>query len=255
MKNRELVKGKKIIALIPARLGSKRVKAKNLRLIKGKPLISYVIETCKKVEYFDKVYVNSESQLFGEVASRYGIDFYKRPEELATSQSMIDEYLFEFLSNVKCDILAVVNPTSPFLKPSEIEDALINFIENDYDTQLACTDFKTHCFLDNKPINFSTEGKHPRSQDLTPVKGLNFAITIWKRDSFIEQFKKLGHAVYTGKIGLFSFNGLSAIDIDWDEDFQLAEIIMENRERFTNIKPEYDPVLNELLNNNIDFQN
>lgn len=246
---------KNIIALIPARLGSNRVKAKNLRLLNGKPLIYYAINTCKNVGMFNKVYINSDSDLFGTIAHRYGVDFYKRPAELATSQSMIDEYLYEFLSHVKCDILAVVNPTSPFLKVEEVEGALNNFIENDFDTQLACQDIKTHSFYNNAPINFSTNGKHPRSQDLIPVKALNFAITIWKSESFIAQYEKCGHAVYTGKIGLYSFHGLSTIDIDWEEDFKLAEIIMENMDRFQKPKAIWDPVLDDVLKNNIIIEN
>ncbi|HRI45989.1 MAG TPA: acylneuraminate cytidylyltransferase family protein [Ignavibacteriaceae bacterium] len=246
---------KNIIALIPARLGSNRVKAKNLRLIKGKPLIYYVIDACKKVGLFTKVYVNSESDLFGVVAQRYGVDFYKRPPHLATSQSMIDEYLYDFLSNIQCDILAVVNPTSPFLKAKEIESAINNFIENDFDTQLACQDIQTHSFYNNIPINFSTAGKHPRSQDLIPIKALNFAVTIWKRDSFLQQFEKSGHAVYTGKLGLYAFHGLSTIDIDWEEDFKLAEIIMENLDRFEDSKAEWDPVLEDLLSSNTEIKN
>lgn len=246
---------KKIIAVIPARLGSQRVKAKNLRLINGKPLIYYVIDTCKKVGLFNKVYVNSDSDLFGVVAQRYGVDFYKRPAHLATSQSMIDEYLYDFLSHVQCDILAVVNPTSPFLKADEIEGAINNFVENDFDTQLACQDIKTHSFYNNTPINFSTDGKHPRSQDLIPVKALNFAVTIWNAESFKKQFTEKGHAVYTGKLGFYSFSGLSAIDVDWEEDFVLAELIMNNMEKFENPKLRWDPVLDNLINSKENFQN
>ena len=62
---------KKIIGMIPARLGSKRVKKKNLRLIGGKPLISYVIEAALDVKYFDEIYINSESDVFSEIAKKY----------------------------------------------------------------------------------------------------------------------------------------------------------------------------------------
>ena len=62
----------KLIAMIPARLGSKRVLKKNLRLLNGRPLISYNIETAVKTGLFDDVYVNSESDIFSEIAYRYG---------------------------------------------------------------------------------------------------------------------------------------------------------------------------------------
>jgi CMP-N,N'-diacetyllegionaminic acid synthase len=245
---------KKIIGLIPARLGSVRVKAKNLRLINGKPLIYYAINAIKNSKIFDDKYVNSESELIGKVAERYGIKFYQRPKELATSTSMIDEYIYEFLNNVDCDVLAIINPTSPFLTSDEIDAAVNNFLENGFDTQLACQNIRTHCFLNGKAINFSTEGKHPRSQDLPIIQALNFAVTIWDAHKFKEQFSEKGHAVYTGKLGFYSFTGLAAIDIDWEEDFVLAELIMNNMEKFRNPKCDWDSVLEHIISNNENIQ-
>lgn len=247
-------KRKKIIGLIPARLGSMRVKAKNLRLIDGKPLIYYTIEAVKKAKLFNEVYVNSESDLFGLVAKRYGINFYKRPAELATSSSMIDEYIYEFLTKIECDVLAVVNPTSPFLSHESIDGAIENFLLNNFDTQLACENIRTHCFLNGSAVNFSTDGQHPRSQDIPPIKALNFAVTVWNAKSFMKQFEQKGHAVYTGRLGFYSFNGLEAIDIDWEEDFVLAELIMQNRNKFENPSPQWDEVLQEIIGNNVNIQ-
>ncbi len=144
-------------------------------------------------------------------------------------------------------MLAVVNPTSPFLTSEEIDRAVEHFLNHDVDTQLACTNVRTHCFLEGKEINFSTKGKHPRSQDLPPVQALNFAVTLWNSEKFVLQFEEKGYAVYTGKLGLYAFEGLSTIDIDWEEDFVLAELIMQNRERFRNPEAKYDPVMDDTL--------
>ncbi len=237
----------RVVGLIPARIGSVRVKCKNLRMIAGKPLIYYSIRAVQEARTFDEVYENSESELIGAVAERYGINFYKRPKELATSSSLIDEYIYDFLKHVSCDVLAVVNPTSPFLTSQEIEASVEHFNSHDYDTQLACTDVRTHCFLEGDEVNFTTKGKHPRSQDLSPVQALNFAVTIWDSAKFIRQYEEKGYAVYTGKLGLFAFEGLSTIDIDWEEDFVLAELIMQNRDKFRNPEAKYDPVLDEII--------
>ena len=239
--------GRTIVGLIPARLGSKRVKAKNLRLLAGKPLIYYAIRSLQNATSFDETYVNSESDLIGQVAKRYGIAFYKRPKELATGDSMIDEYIYEFLINVDCDVLAVVNPTSPFLTPKEIDAAIDYFLESDFDTMLACENIRTHCFLGGKAVNFSTEGQHPRSQDIPPIQALNFAVTVWDARKFVRQFEEKGYAVYTGKLGLYAFEGLSTIDIDWEDDFVLAEIVMENLDRFKQVQPVYDSVVDDVL--------
>ena len=238
---------KKIIALIPARLGSIRVKAKCLRLIGEKPLIYYSIDALKGCSIFSDIYVNSDSELIGKVANRYGVKFYKRNPDLATSDSMIDNYIYDFLINIPCDVLAVVNPTSPFLTSKEIEASVNHFLDNDFDTQLACETIRTHCFYKSRAINFTTKGQHPRSQDLIPIQALNFAVTIWDAKKYIDHYEKYGHGIYTGKLGFYAFEGLSTIDIDWDEDFLLAQMIMENLDNYKDLKPQYDEVLNHLI--------
>ena len=65
-----------IIAMVPARIGSTRLKMKNLALINGKPLISYAIEAAKASGVFSRVVVNSDNEIFAGIAKRYGVDFY-----------------------------------------------------------------------------------------------------------------------------------------------------------------------------------
>ena len=245
----------KIIAVVPARIGSVRVKAKNLRLLGGEPLIFYIIDSLKKCNNVDDIYINSDSELFAEIANRYDVKFYKRKRELATSNSMIDDYIYDFCINNKFDILAVANPTSPFLKTEDIDNAINHFLKNNFDTQLACENIKTHCFYKGIPINFATTGKHPRSQDLEPIKALNFAVTIWKRESFIASYERKGYGVYSGKIGFYSFEGLSNIDIDWEEDFILAEYIFKYLEYSKSNKPKYDSVISDLMSKGQDTTN
>lgn len=242
VEERALNKDLRIVGLIPARLGSVRVKCKNLRLLAGKPLIYYTIRNLQQATCFDQIYVNSESPLIGEVAQRYGIPFYQRPAELAADDSLIDAYLYEFLCHVECDVLVVVNPTSPFLTSQEIDACVAAFVAGDADTQLACEDVRTHCFLHGQAVNFDTDGQHPRSQDLEPIKALNFAVTVWDAHKFRAQFEAKGHAVYTGKLGFYSFHGLSTIDIDWEDDFRLAEMLMKYRHEDP-AEARYDPVL------------
>jgi len=98
----------KIVCMIPARLGSKRVKKKNLRLINGKPLIGYIIDTVKQCDCFDEIYLNSEAMIFKEIADQHCISFYKRPAEYSTDQSTNDEFaldLFVFLTGENTMIL------------------------------------------------------------------------------------------------------------------------------------------------------
>ena len=115
--------------MIPARLGSKRVPKKNIRLLNNKPLISYVIEAAKEADCFDEIYVNSESELLKELSDNHGIKFYKRSEYLASDKVTNDHFADDFLRNVECDYLVQILPTSPFITPIEIQN-FVNKIRN-----------------------------------------------------------------------------------------------------------------------------
>ena len=84
----------KIIAMIPARLGSKRVPKKNIRLLNGIPLISYIIRAVKKAGCFDEIYVNTESEVIGKLAIKEGVKFYKRPHALSSDFATNDDFCY-----------------------------------------------------------------------------------------------------------------------------------------------------------------
>ena len=83
-----ILKNKKIriIAMIPSRMGSKRVKKKNIRLIDGKPLIQYIIDKVSKSNKFDEIYINSEDKIFNKIAKKNNIFFFQRSKKLSSDK-------------------------------------------------------------------------------------------------------------------------------------------------------------------------
>ena len=94
----------KVVAFIPARLGSQRVPKKNLRILGGKPLIAWSIEAAKASGVFDEIYVNSEADILGRVALDFGVKYYKRPEHHATNAAVNDDFALDFIQKVPSDI-------------------------------------------------------------------------------------------------------------------------------------------------------
>ena len=80
----------KIVGMIPARLGSKRIFQKNLRILGGKPLIAHIIESALATQKFDEIYINSESEIFEEIAINYGIKVNNRLAFLLADQQLGD---------------------------------------------------------------------------------------------------------------------------------------------------------------------
>ncbi len=113
----------KINVVVPSRLGSQRVKLKGFRLLNKKPLIEYIIDSLKETKYFTNIYINSDSELLATIAAKKKVGFYLRTSELATSESMIDDYLYDFMVNEPSDFLAVMTPTTPFITSQELDQA------------------------------------------------------------------------------------------------------------------------------------
>jgi len=220
---------KKIVAMIPARLGSKRIKSKNLRLLAGKPLVCHVVDKCKQAGIFDEIYINSEAEIFKDIADEYGVKFYKRPEHLASDTATNDMFALDFIENVKCDVLIQVNPTSPLVAVDDIKAFVKQMIEGGYDTLHSVKQEQIEALYEGKPLNFDSMKIMPRSQDLKPVMLFSSGIMGWRTEKYFENMKRLGSATYggDGKTGYFVLKGFATIDIDTEEDFQLAEIAID----------------------------
>ena len=239
--------------MIPARLGSTRVKNKNLRLINKKPLIQYIIDTAIKSKLLDQIYINSESEIFQNISKKSGIEFYKRSEELASDTATNDDFALDFTENVDCDILIQLLPTSPFLRSEEIDEFINKMIDQDFDTLISVSDIKIESIFKNKPINFEQKKQTPPSQLLEPVKAYACGIMGWKSDNFKQNIHKHGAAYHggDGKIGFFDLKGFSTVDIDNEEDFILAEAISKSQNIKISEPAYYDPDEEEIFDANV----
>ena len=217
--------------MIPARLGSTRVKNKNLRLIDNKPLIQFIIDSAKKSKYLDKIYINSESKIFRKIAENNKINFYHRPLELASDEATNDDFALDFINNIECDILIQLLSTSPFISIDEIDGFIEKMIKDNCDTMISMSNVKIEAIYNNNPINFNQKEKSPPSQLLEPVKAYACGIMGWKSNNFRKNIEKYGAGYHggDGKIGFYDLKGYSTIDIDTEEDFLLAEAISKSQ--------------------------
>lgn len=221
----------KIIAMIPARLGSKRIPRKNLRMLDGKPLIQYAIDLAKNSEVFSEIWVNSESEELGEFAKLNAVSFHKRPQQLANDFATNQQFTEEFLKNHNCDYVVMVNTTSPLLKVETIK-SFVSFIQkNNYDTIFSVVEDKAEIFYEGKPLNFSVEEK-VNSQLLEPVTKIVWALTAWKRDIFLQACEQGKCGVFAGNYGIYTVPKDECIDLDTSEDWAIAEGMLLARKTF-----------------------
>ncbi|MBU0630376.1 MAG: cupin domain-containing protein [Candidatus Margulisbacteria bacterium] len=231
----------KTIGMIPARLGSKRVPKKNLRLIDGKPLIAYIIEAAVASGVFDEVYVNSEAEVFAGIAAEYGAKFYKRPDKFASDQANNDDFVADFIGKVNGEILVQLLPTSPLITPEEISAFVKQMADGKFDTLVSVENQQIACIYKDQPVNFKRLEPHISSQDMVPVQSYATVLMAWTYQSFKDHLKKYGFAYHgaDGKTGYYVLKGLSTIDIDHEEDFALAEVALLYRKNHEYFEKKY----------------
>lgn len=241
------MKGKlNIIAMVPARIGSTRLKMKNLALINGKPLISYAIEAAKASGVFGRVVVNSDNEIFAGIAKRYGADFYLRPAELGSSTTKSDNVVYDFMAKHPSDIVAWVNPTSPLQTGDEIRDVINYFVKEDLDTLITVKNEQVHCIYEGRPVNFNTAEIFAQTQDLRPVQSFVYSIMMWRNKTFMDTFEKQGYALFCGKTGYYPVSKETAIIIKTKEDIMLADYVMRTKSSVGEYEVKYDDIIKEL---------
>lgn len=120
-----------ILAVIPARGGSKGIPNKNIRIFAGKPLIAHTISQAKLSRRVSRIIVSTESERIAEVARRYGAEVpFLRPKHLAKDRSLVVDAIVDLLEKLKTtekyfpDLLVLLQPTSPLRKSSDIDKAV-----------------------------------------------------------------------------------------------------------------------------------
>ena len=215
----------KIVSLTPARGGSKRIPLKNIKLLNGKPLLSYVIEASLR-SCVDETWVSTDSLLIKETALKYGAKVIDRPSKYATDNSPSEDVIKHFLEHNNCDIIVLIEPTHPFLTTTDINSAIEIFLNGNYDSLVALEHKKYFLWRIDRdaavPINYDYR-KRPRTQDFSGCYIETGGLWI----TTVEAFKESGCRL-SGRIGYYILPHFS-IDIDNAIDFRIAECMIPFR--------------------------
>ena len=235
-----MVDSHRIIAMIPARRGSTRLKQKNLALLNGKPLIYYAISAAKDSGVFDQIVLNSEDSVFGEIAKRYEVESYQRPAFLATSTAKSDEVVNDFIDHNSADIVVWVNSIAPLQTGSEIRDVIMYFVKEGLDSLITVKNEQVHCLYQGKPLNFNPEEMFTQTQDLNSVQLFVYSIMMWRTKTFQEFYKKQEYAILCGKTGYYPVSKLSTVIIKKEEDLRIAEYLLVGMDYRGDFEVKYD---------------
>lgn len=214
----------KILAMIPARLGSQRLKKKNLADFHGAPLIAHAVRKCQSVSDFDSVWINSESEVFREIAENEGAFFHQRPEHMGNNDATSEQFVAEFLRNHACDFVVQVHSIAPLLSGGEIQNFVEKLKQNEVDTLFSVVNETLECLYAGEPVNFSWSEK-TNSQDLEPVQRIVWAISAWRRETYLAAFEAEACATYSGRIGYIPVSRMAGHVIKVQEDLDMARAL------------------------------
>lgn len=212
--------------IIPARGGSKRIPNKNSIDLNGKPLISYVIQTC--LEITNDVYVSTDCLKIEKIAKYYGARVIQRPSELATDLSSTNSVIEHFLNVIKeVDYFACVQPTSPMLTSAYLKKGFNKVMESGYNSIISVTE-NNNFFWNNKrePVNFQRD-KKPRTQDMQKWYAENGAFYITSKKDFLKT-----RNITNGDIGFIVMPKKLSFEIDTYEDFEIVEKLCKVEDGF-----------------------
>lgn len=224
--------------MVPARKGSQRLPKKNLAIINGRPMISYVVSAVKESNITESIFINTDDERLRDVAKSLGVDFYLRDEKIASSETRSDEVIYDFMKNNPGDYTIWANSIAPLQTSQEITNCFEYFKSQNFDGLITCHEESVHCLYNDRPLNFELNEPFALTQGLTPLKKLVYSLMMWKNESFIKNYEQFGHAMLLGNIGFFPVSKESSIIVKTAEDLKLIEAIVKGKE-ITSSEVEY----------------
>ena len=209
----------KVVAFVPIRLNSKRVVGKNLKMLGGKPLMQYILETLVKVNNIDEVYVYCSSEEVIPYLPQ-GVKFLKRSTALDGDETLGKEIYEAFVKDVDADVYMLAHTTSPFIKASTIENAIDKVVNGGHDSSFSAQKIQTFTWFNGKPLNYSLKDI-PRTQTIEPVYVETSAFYIFRREIWTEMGQRIGNSPHMAII-----DQIEGIDIDYPEDFEFASKVV-----------------------------
>jgi len=218
-----------ILAVIPARGGSKGIPRKNVRLMNGEPLISYAIKNSLCSKYITDVVVTTDDEEIASISECYGAETMLRDKGLAEDHITLDPVIYdatiktEKQKNKTYDIIITLQPTSPVLKASTLDNAIENFIENNYDTIISAVN-RPHLSWGEKENQIVPKYEKRLNRQQLPKNYVETGAFLITKRNIMNENTRIGE-----KVSIYEVPEEESIDIDSTEDWLLCENLLKKK--------------------------
>jgi CMP-N-acetylneuraminic acid synthetase/regulator of RNase E activity RraA len=217
------IDGRKIVAFVPAKGSSDRIENKNTRLLDGLPLYLHAIRLLMSCEFIDEVYLDTDSPEIIKGAAHFGCRFIERDPQLATNSTDGNKLLRNQIEHASADIYVQLLCTSPFIKKQTIHDACLSLVgQSEYDSVTLVRREKQYQWRDNEPL-YNID-RIPNSSTLPDAVVETMGLYVITREAAASTGRRIGI-----KPLLLEVSPLESIDVNWPDDFDLAELIAAGR--------------------------
>ena len=223
----------KILGVIPARGGSKGVPNKNIKILDGKPLIAYTIESSLRSEELDRIIVSTEDEEISKIAIQYGADVpFLRPKELSQDNTPTIDVLIDLVKKLikkgeHYDTVCILQPTVPFRSTEDVSKAIKVFKGSSTDSLVSVKEVPdkynpSWCFLENDSGYLQTATGEPtlitRRQNLSKAFYRDGSIYLVRTEILLEK-----ESLYGENIGYTILDNKYYVNIDTFSDWDRAE--------------------------------
>lgn len=217
-----------IIAFVPMRHDSERVKGKNYRPLGGRPLFHHIVETLQACAGISTIVIDTDSPAIGASAAEAFPDVVvvDRPEELCGGEVPMNDVLLHDTACFPADLYVQTHSTNPLLHPATVNRALDAFLASDeHDSLFTVTPLQTRLWTaEGKAINHDPEVLL-RTQDLAPVMEENSCLYVFDGATLKQRGNRIGEHPM-----LFPIKAAEACDIDDELDWKIVELLYAERE-------------------------
>lgn len=229
-----MLKGKRVLCVIPARGGSKGLPGKNIKMLSGKPLIAYSIGQALESRYIDRVMVSTEDEGISDVSRRYGAEVpFKRPAELAEDESSVIDVLLHALDWVErvegalFEMVVLLHATTPLRLTRDIDACIEMLVKEGADNVFSVSEAHRNPYFNMVEIDTRgrvrkvKDGGYVTRQAAPKVFDMNASIYVWWTD-VLKEMKR----TFLEKSRIYKMPRERSVDIDDALDFRVAEALL-----------------------------
>jgi CMP-N-acetylneuraminic acid synthetase len=218
----------KIVALIPFWSDYKTsfdgIVCRPLVSIGGRSLINRTVEMINRINSIEEVIVfASNDKILDYFDDKAQYRFLKRDKRLDFDDISIEDIIENFLLNSDADIIVLIHPKSPFIKPETIQDCIDKVSSSDFDSAFVANSVRKHAWFKGKPLNYSRNSDTPLLSDIDPILVETSSVYVFTRELFDSERHRIGEKPYVKEVGHFE-----GLEIEREDDFEMAELIINS---------------------------